>query len=505
MNSSEYYDRVYGCWLGKNIGGTIGAPFEGDKNFHSVPAESPSRSLPNDDLDLQLVWLDVLKKKGVRITSDDLAEGWLEHIMYPFDEYGVAIANLKAGLKPPATGYYNNWFHGGMGAAIRSEIWACLFPGKPEIAGWYAYQDARVDHWGEGIYGEIFFAALESAAFESADLNSAIDDALSFLPESSDVFKVVKFVSGLHGQGKVLRECRDLILERFGHYNFTDCVQNIGFTVIGLLFGEGDFLKTIVSAVNCGYDADCTGATAGAVIGIMLGRNRIIEKGCRAGEDIVLGKIEGIEPPASLGELTRQVVSLKGLVAEDETFSSLPRPFSPPPVGEFKKPFSVTFEVSASYGLKEAEEVRGEILKNGRVRFEKTVFDSFHFDLDKYFGEPPSAVFLKTKMMLEEKRRLRLLPLSSGSVKMWLDGNLVLDNPGGRLFLPSPHRNKDLAAEVVLDRGGHDVLLEVGRADDGKLKFAWLPADEDNQLAVGIEYGGAVKGESTIISGIANF
>jgi len=165
MDRKEYRDRIYGCWLGKNIGGTIGGPFEGNKDFLDLPARVPSEMLANDDLDLQLVWLDVLRKKGIKITSQDLAEGWLNNITYPFDEYVVAIANLKSGLRPPVTGYYDNWFRNGMGASIRSEIWACIAPGMPEAAGWYAWQDAQVDHWDEGVYGEVFLRRLKVVHF----------------------------------------------------------------------------------------------------------------------------------------------------------------------------------------------------------------------------------------------------------------------------------------------------------------------------------------------------
>ncbi len=489
MDWNQYHDRVYGCWLGKNIGGTIGMPFEGNKDFHAVLPEPPSRVLPNDDLDLQLVWLDVLKHKGIKITSDDLAEAWLKNVIYPWDEYGVAIANLKAGLSPPATGYYNNWFHSGMGAAIRSELWACIFPAMPETAGWYAYQDACVDHRGEGVYGEIFFAALESAAFAADGLDSAIDAGLAFLPEGSAVFKVVELARGLYSRGKSLRECRDEILREFGHYNFTDCVQNIGFTVAGLLYGGGDFLKTIASAVNCGYDTDCTGATAGAVVGIMLGRDRIIAKGCKAGEEIIPGwGIKGIEPPPTLEELTGQAVTLGNLAAGETKLPSISRPFALPPVGEFEKPLSIPFDISASFTPEEAAGVEKEMLNGGDSGFKKAVFDSSHFDLGEYFGKSPSVIFLRTTIKLNEKKKIRFFPASTGSVKMWLNGNPVLENPGGMLFLPSPHRNENSMAEAELDEGEHDILLKVGRDGGENFQFAWIPADGENHLLVDVEY-----------------
>jgi hypothetical protein len=243
MNRQTYLDKVFGCWLGKSVGGTIGGPLEGRKEFLDVPMRFPEKNVENDDLDLQLVWLHLLEEKGFRLSADEFADAWLRHITYPWDEYGVAIANLKMGLAPPASGFYNNWFKDCMGAPIRSEIWAVLFPGRPAVAGYYAYLDAQVDHWDEGVYGEVFLACLESLAFAESDLRSAIASALGFLPTSSEVRKVVELAVSLAEEGKTLDDARETILERFGHHNFTHCVQNIGFTVLGLCLSRAVWLR----------------------------------------------------------------------------------------------------------------------------------------------------------------------------------------------------------------------------------------------------------------------
>ena len=106
---NNFKDKVLGCWIGKSIGGTIGGPLEGNTNFLDLPYEYPQINIDNDDLDLQLVWLHQLEKLGLNITADDLGDAWLTHVKFPFDEYGVAMANLRMGIKPPACGYFNNW------------------------------------------------------------------------------------------------------------------------------------------------------------------------------------------------------------------------------------------------------------------------------------------------------------------------------------------------------------------------------------------------------------
>src|SRR5690606_11811831 len=94
-----------------------------------------------------------------------------------------ALANLRRGLIPPAAGAFNNPFANCMGSPIRSEIWAMAAPGLPEAAAYYAYQDASVDHaGGEGVYGEMFFASLESAIFFEKDRDRLIEIGLKHIP-----------------------------------------------------------------------------------------------------------------------------------------------------------------------------------------------------------------------------------------------------------------------------------------------------------------------------------
>lgn len=496
VERKEFFDKIYGCWLGKSIGGTIGCSMEGTKEFLNLPLEFPDKMLPNDDFDLQLVWLDILKKEGIKITSDNLAEGWLNNIIYPFDEYAVAIANLKMGLKPPVSGYYNNWFKNSMGSSIRSEIWACISPGKPEIAGWYAYQDASVDHWDEGVYGEIFLACLESAAFSchlsgNPEILTLINAGLSFLPEFSKVRKVVEFSLKSFKEGKSLREARDKILEKFGHYNFTDCLQNIGFIILGLLYGNGDFLKTIVSSINCGYDTDCTGGTSGAIIGILLGKENILKNSnLKINDKIAVGwGIKDIKTPQTLTELTGETINIGEKVLEEKNLPSISKPFFLPSISDFTPPFKIPFLISSSFSLNDIEETEKRILNGNEDNFEiKVIFDNFYFDLNKYFGNKlPEVIFLSTNFKVTKKRKLKIFPASTDGIKMWIDKKPVLSHHKHNGFLPVPHRPGSPLVELKLEKGWHRILLEVMRCKKD-FEFGWIVADEKNYLITDLNY-----------------
>ena len=151
----EFLDKVHGCWYGKCLGGAAGAPVEGIKKIIEIDdfTEIYNPDLPNDDLDLQLLWLDVLENKGTIINSCDLADAWVEKCWYPFSEYGYFLKNYMRGIKPPYSGIINNsFFREGMGCPIRSEIWGVISVGNPKLAAEYAYMDAILDHADNSVW-----------------------------------------------------------------------------------------------------------------------------------------------------------------------------------------------------------------------------------------------------------------------------------------------------------------------------------------------------------------
>ena len=192
LNSPSFREKVYGCWLGKNCGGTLGAPLEeawGRPELFDVwwYPKLQEGGIPNDDLEMQLIWLKALEEIGPDLKAADLAQYWLNHIGYNWDEYGLSKTNLRLGLLPPVSGVYNNWFKHCMGSPIRSEIWACVAPGVPSIAARFAYEDAVCDHaGGEGVFGSLFNAAVASAAFVVEDRQQLLDIGLSYIPDWSE-------------------------------------------------------------------------------------------------------------------------------------------------------------------------------------------------------------------------------------------------------------------------------------------------------------------------------
>ena len=184
----DYLDKVYGCFVGKAISGNMGAPFEGMKMPMDLPfmPEMINPDMPNDDLDLQVLWLDVLEQKGPYFTSADLLARFVENCNYSPGEYAVMRKNFLRGIMPPYSGKFcNDYYIEGMGCPIRSEVWACVAVGNPELAAEFASRDGVQDHFGESVEAERFLAALECEAFFESDIRTLIEKAINVLPKES--------------------------------------------------------------------------------------------------------------------------------------------------------------------------------------------------------------------------------------------------------------------------------------------------------------------------------
>ena len=262
--------------MGLSIGtaaviGTLGAPYEGIKMPLELPfsPEMINTMLPNDDLDLQVLWLDVAEKYGPDFTSDQLLERFVTHCDYSPGEYAIMRKNWLRGIHAPASGSFcNDYYTEGMGCPIRSEIWACLAPLDPERAADFSERDGVLDHWGESVYAERFFAALEAEAFsvdeQTCDLYALIDAGLAAVPDECRFRELVEDTVALCRRYDDVKLILRKILFRYGHPDCTNMFQNIGITLTALLKGGLDPIKTGMDALNCGFDTDCTCATAGA-------------------------------------------------------------------------------------------------------------------------------------------------------------------------------------------------------------------------------------------------
>lgn len=474
----DYREQVQACWLGKAIGGTLGQPHEGK----SGPLELefydpvPDGTIPNDDLDLQVVSALALAQQGhTRVHREIIAQAARDHVTFPWDEYGCMLRNLAYGIEPPLSGQYDNWFTDGMGAAIRSELWACLAPGRPEIAAAYAYEDACVDHAGDGVWAAVFHAALQSLAFVESDRDRLLDAALAFLPPESRVRRALEDTRRWWKEIGDWRAVRERILAEHGHPNFTDVAQNLAFTELGWLAGEDDFGKSICIAVNCGMDTDCTGATLAALLGI-LDPASIPDKWREPiGQDLILSPgIIGLSPPETIEGFTELTLNLARELQKTQTTAELPSvlPRKKPALGEagVVVPARMWIEESAvsepqpSAAVEETS-LPGHWITDPRLR---------------------RGLAMRFEVALQQETAVRVMAATWGRVRAWLDGKQVVSREQTGNMIPSFHRAVPAAsAPIQLDPGKHtltvvarvpepsapEIVIGVGQAQTN----LWLP------------------------------
>lgn len=347
FDKKVFRDKIGGCWYGKTVGGTIGMPFEWKRQKNNVEFYTQDLSgapVANDDLDIQLLWLIALEKHGFDLDANVLAYYWQSFLAMHCAEYGISRANMQCGLMPPLSGEENNPFKDSCGAYIRSEIWACVFAGQPDLAARFAYEDAVLDHGGanEGVYAAIFCAVMESSAFIESDLRKLIEIGLSYIPKNCILAKAIGRAVECFDRGLTYFDAREIILQefrgqscgvnsRFGViYNISeedkkksyeegvrgfDAPSNIAFIVMALLYSKGDFSDAVCIATNLGEDTDCTAATVGAILGIVNGKSEIPQKWLAPiGNKITVACINVVDlpnlVPDTVDELTDRTIEL---------------------------------------------------------------------------------------------------------------------------------------------------------------------------------------------------
>jgi ADP-ribosylglycohydrolase len=227
----------------------------------------------DDDLDYTILGLHILETHGFGFGSQDVAAEWLDHLPYgrTYTAERVAYRNLVQRLGPPETATHHNPYREWIGARIRGDIWGYVSSGNPRQAATLAFRDATVSHTANCIYGAMWVAALIAACFAAADVRGALVTSLEQVPPGSRLAEALGHVLDLHASGLDWREAREVIEARHGHYGWVHTINNAAVVAAGLLWGDGDYARTVGLVVQAGWDTDSNGATAGSVYGALHG------------------------------------------------------------------------------------------------------------------------------------------------------------------------------------------------------------------------------------------
>jgi ADP-ribosylglycohydrolase len=224
-----------------------------------------------------------------------VADFWLQHLPYhcTYTAERAAYRNFVNGIWPPDSARYMNPYREWIGAQIRADAFGYACPGRPEEAAGLAFKDAAVSHVKNGIYGEMWVAAMLAAAFVAADPQKAILMGLSEIPRNCRLAEALNTVLTWRAGDATAEDATDRILDEFGHYSGVHTINNAAIVAMALLWGEMDFSRTIGLAVEAGLDTDCNGATAGSVLGAMLGAKAIPQHWTAPLNDAIDTAVEG--------------------------------------------------------------------------------------------------------------------------------------------------------------------------------------------------------------------
>jgi ADP-ribosylglycohydrolase len=310
-------ERLAGAWWGRCAGCTLGKPVEGYGWSRArirdylrsvdayplldyVPADgvtpAGARLHPlcwrettrgniagmarDDDIDYTILALHVVESHGFGFGPADVGAAWLELLPYgqTYTAERAAYRNLVAGLAPPATALVDNPYREWIGAQIRGDLFGYVCPGDPRRAARLAFADACLSHTANGLYGEMWVAALLAIAATTQDLPAALRASLDHVPPGSRLAEALDDVLGMFHTGLSWDVAVEQIEARYGHYHWLHTINNAACVAAALLWGGGDFARTVGLAVQSGLDTDCDGATAGSVAGLMFGRAAIPER-----------------------------------------------------------------------------------------------------------------------------------------------------------------------------------------------------------------------------------
>lgn len=310
--------KIYGAWVGRICGCMLGKTVECIKTDELVPFLKATDNFPlhryiyrsdlnnvnyrdyrfqfenrdyadeidgmpaDDDTNYVVLAQKIIDDYGKDFTPYDVSNAWLRYQSkgaYCTAER-VAFCNFVKGYEPPQSAVYKNPFREWIGAQIRGDYFGYINPGNPEKAAEMAWRDASISHVKNGIYGEMFVSAMLAIAAVTDDIESIILGGLAQIPHTSRLYEEITSVLSGFKIGVSQEETFKNIHNKYDEYSshgWVHTIPNAMIVAASLLYGNGDYAKSICMAVEACYDTDCNGATVGSILGMINGIKGIPE------------------------------------------------------------------------------------------------------------------------------------------------------------------------------------------------------------------------------------
>ncbi|MGZ5282871.1 MAG: ADP-ribosylglycohydrolase family protein [Bacteroidia bacterium] len=300
ISKQEVLNKIKGGWAGQTIGVTFGGPYEfrfqgtfiGDYQpllwyngyLKKTMIENPGLY---DDLYMDLTFVDIFEKYGMDAPVDSFANAFAHAGYMLWHANQAARYNILNGIKAPQSGYWKNNPHADcIDYQIEADFAGLMSPGMPNTASAISDKIGHIMNYGDGWYGGVFFGAMYALAFTSDDISYIVQEGLKTIPKQSQFYQCISDVIAWHKKYPTDWKQTWLEVQKkwaddigcpdgvFSPFNI-DATVNSAYVVIGLLYGEKNFTKTLEISTRCGQDADCNPSSAGGILGAVLGYDAI--------------------------------------------------------------------------------------------------------------------------------------------------------------------------------------------------------------------------------------
>lgn len=317
-DKETFRKKLLGAWTGRACGCLLGKPVEGIRSDELIPFLKETGNYPlhryilstditdevgshykfglknkdygdtvsampvDDDTNYTVMAQLIVEENGRDFDTEDVGRAWLKYqsVYSYFTAERIAYINLLGCIEPPATAMYKNVCREWIGAGIRGDYFGYINPGAPEKAAEMAYNDASLSHVKNGIYGEMFVSAMIACAAVTDNIEDVILGGLAQIPAESRLYEAVMKIYEDYKNGRSLEDAYNYIHSAYDEHTdhgWCHMISNAMIVTAALLYGEGDFGKSVCTAVGMAFDTDCNGATVGSVMGMMGGIDCIDE------------------------------------------------------------------------------------------------------------------------------------------------------------------------------------------------------------------------------------
>lgn len=349
---ADHAERTYAGCLGKVLGVYLGRPFEGWTNDRILAELGPIEYyvadrlgvpliVTDDDISGTFTFLRALSDYGpsLDLTAAQIGQTWLNYIIEKrtilwWGGVGnstehTAYVRLKNGIAAPRSGSME--LNGQVvaeqiGAQIFIDGWAMVSPGDPAQAADLAGRAGSVSHDGEAVHSAQVLAAMEAQAFVESDLDVLLDTGLSFIPADSLIAAQVADIRRWHREEPDWQVARARLEERYGYHLYgggCHTVPNFGVIVLALLYGGGDWDRSMMIVNTCGWDTDCNSGNLGCLLGIRNGLGAFDQQDWRGpvADRIYLPTADGGRAVTDVATEAARVVNLGRALRGHEPFA----------------------------------------------------------------------------------------------------------------------------------------------------------------------------------------